>query len=117
MSGANEPAPNILGTKIRLDSHCHSLNLLLLQQVAQHFPEDVMNDRKSASQPGLLLGGALTAWVIACFVTHGPVILAYVGFQAATAGIFAWQMIRIEKAIPKHNVAASSKNETVSRAA
>jgi hypothetical protein len=76
-----------------------------------------MNDQKSAPKLGTLLGGALLVWAIACFLTHGSVILAYIGFQALTSGLFAWQMFRIEKSIPKHNIATGTNGEDVCRAA
>jgi|GEM_PF-2156081 len=77
-----------------------------------------MNDQKSAPKLGLLLAGFLSVWAVtACFLTHGPVILAYIGFQAATSGIFAWQMFRIEKLIPKHNISAGASSDEVCRAA
>ena len=76
-----------------------------------------MNDKKSAPNLGLLLGGALSVWAIACFLTHGPVILAYIGFQAVASGIFAWQMFRIEKLIPKHSTSKASESKEVCQAA
>ncbi len=76
-----------------------------------------MNDQKSAPKLGLLLAGVLSVWAVACFLTHGPVILAYIGFQAVTSGIFAWQMFRIEKSIPKHNISAGASSDEVCRAA
>lgn len=76
-----------------------------------------MKDQKSAPHLGLFLGGALTIWAIACFLTHGPVILAYIGLQAVTSGVFAWQMMRIEKSMPKRKLSAGSDDEAVCRAA
>lgn len=76
-----------------------------------------MNDQKSAPKLGMLLGIALTIWAVACYLTHGPVILAYLGFQLATSGVFAWQMMRIEKLIPKHSVETDSAAKAVCRAA
>ena len=68
--------------------------------------------------PGLvvILAGGLTLWVMACFAVHGPVILAYIAIQTATSGIFALEMRRIEKSIPKRT-AATVKSDPMTRAA
>ena len=63
-----------------------------------------------------LLGGGLVLWAIACFALHGPVILAYIAIQVATSGIFALEMRRIEKSIPKRT-AATVKSGSTTRAA
>lgn len=64
-----------------------------------------------------LLAGGLTLWAIACFVMHGPVILAYIAIQIATSGIFAMEMRRIEKSIPKRATAAVKSGSSATRAA
>ena len=46
---------------------------------------------------GVLLVSGLVVWAIACYFLHGSAILMYIGIQAITSGIFAWEMCRIEK--------------------
>lgn len=72
---------------------------------------------KNAPSLAVLLVGGLALWAIACFVLHGPVILAYIAIQAATSGIFALEMKRIQKKIPVHATAGSSNSGTATRAA
>lgn len=43
----------------------------------------------------LIIGG-LTVWAGACLFIHGPAIIAYIGLQVLTSGVFAWQMRRVE---------------------
>lgn len=109
--------PDLTGREHWLGDFSQLLNQLAIQQSLNLNSEHVMNDQKSAPNLGLLLGGALSVWAVACFLTHGPVILAYIGFQAVTSGIFAWQMFRIQKLIPKHDISSGAGNEKVSRAA
>lgn len=45
----------------------------------------------------ILLCGSLLAWGLSCLLVHGPVILAYVGIQAATSGVFALSIYRAEQ--------------------
>ena len=45
----------------------------------------------------VLIGGALAIWATVCFFIHGPVIVMYVALQVATAGLFVWEMRRVEK--------------------
>jgi len=71
---------------------------------------------KNAPSLVVLLAGGLTLWAIACFAMHGPVILAYIAIQVATSGIFALEMRRIEKSIPKR-AAATVKSDSTTRAA
>ena len=109
--------PDLTGREDWLGDFSQLLNQLPIQQSLNLNSEHVMNDQKSAPNLGLLLGGALSVWAVACFLTHGPVILAYIGFQVVTSGIFAWQMFRIEKLIPKHSISSGAGSEEVSRAA
>lgn len=68
---------------------------------------------KNAPSLVALLGGGLALWAVACFALHGPVILAYIAIQVATSGIFALEMRRIEKSIPKRaTVAAKTGSKT-----
>ena len=53
-----------------------------------------------------LIAGCLAAWAIGCFLVHGPVILAYIGLQIATAGVFSWSMNRVEKNAQQRRSAA-----------
>jgi hypothetical protein len=71
---------------------------------------------KNAPSLVVLLAGGLTLWAIACFAMHGPVILAYIAIQVATSGIFALEMRRIEKSIPKR-ATATVKSDSTTRAA
>ena len=71
---------------------------------------------KNAPSLVALLGGGLALWAIACFAIHGPIILAYIAIQVATSGIFALEMRRIEKSIPKR-VAATVNSGSKTRAA
>jgi hypothetical protein len=71
---------------------------------------------KNAPSLVALLGGGLVLWAIACLALHGPVILAYIAIQVATSGIFALEMRRIEKSIPKR-AAAMVKTGSTTRAA
>ena len=71
---------------------------------------------KNAPSLVVLLAGGLTLWAIACFAVHGPVILAYIAIQVATSGIFALEMRRIEKSIPKR-ATATVKSDSTTRAA
>lgn len=52
---------------------------------------------KATSHLALLIVGGLTIWAIACLLLQGPAILMYIGIQAITSGIFAWEMHRLEK--------------------
>lgn len=72
---------------------------------------------KNAPSLVALLAGGLTLWAIACLVLHGPVILAYIAIQVATSGIFALEMRRIEKSIPKRAVAVVKSGTSATRAA
>ncbi|MBI1310977.1 hypothetical protein GC176_06680 [bacterium] len=76
-----------------------------------------MKDPKTAPKLGMLLGSALLAWAVTCFLMHGPVILAYVGLQAITSGIFAWQMFKIQESLPKRQLVTDSGTDSISRAA
>lgn len=60
-----------------------------------------MSEKKSALQLSVLIGGCLVVWAIAGFFTHGPAILAYIGFQLVTSGVFVWQMRKTELSVPK----------------
>jgi hypothetical protein len=71
---------------------------------------------KNAPNLVVLLGGGLVLWAIACFALHGPVILAYIAIQVATSGVFALEMRRIEKSIPKRTTAIA-KSGSATRAA
>lgn len=71
---------------------------------------------KNAPSLVALLSGGLVLWAIACFALHGPVILAYIAIQVATSGIFALEMRRIEKSIPKRTP-ATVKSGSTTRAA
>ena len=72
---------------------------------------------KNAPSLIVLLSGGLTLWAIACFAMHGPVILAYIAIQIATSGIFALEMRRIEKSIPKRAAATVKASSSSTRAA
>jgi hypothetical protein len=72
---------------------------------------------KNAPSLVALLGGGLALWAIACFALHGPVILAYIAIQVATSGIFALEMRRIEKSIPKRVAATVKAKSSTTRAA
>lgn len=65
--------------------------------------------KKRSPQLAAMLIGSLSLWAIACVALHGPVILAYVAIQLATSGVFAWQMHKIEKSIPKHSLGTTSQ--------
>jgi hypothetical protein len=67
---------------------------------------------KNAPSLAVLLVGGLALWAIACFVLHGPVILAYIAIQAATSGVFALEMKRIEKRLPVHSTETNSNSAT-----
>jgi hypothetical protein len=67
---------------------------------------------KNAPSLAVLLVGGLALWAIACFVLHGPVILAYIAIQAATSGVFALEMKRIEKRLPVHATDTNSNSAT-----
>ena len=45
----------------------------------------------------MLIGGALAIWATVCLFIHGQVIVMYVALQVATAGLFVWEMRRVEK--------------------
>lgn len=45
----------------------------------------------------VLIGGALAIWATVCFFIHGPVIVMYVALQVVTAGLFVWEMRRVER--------------------
>lgn len=51
----------------------------------------------------LLIGG-LAVWAILCFTVHGISIIAYIGLQLSTTGLFAWDMHRIEKKSQQNNL-------------
>jgi hypothetical protein len=72
---------------------------------------------KNAPSLVALLAGGLALWAIACFALHGPVILAYIAIQVATSGIFALEMRRIEKSIPKRATAVAKSGNSATRAA
>ena len=72
---------------------------------------------KNAPSLVALLGGGLALWAIACFAIHGPIILAYIAIQVATSGLFALEMRRIEKSIPKRATATVKANSSGTRAA
>jgi hypothetical protein len=72
---------------------------------------------KNAPSLVALLGGGLALWAIACLALHGPVILAYIAIQVATSGIFALEMRRIEKSIPKRATVAAKSDGSATRAA
>lgn len=72
---------------------------------------------KNAPSLVALLGGGLALWAIACFAIHGPIILAYIAIQVATSGLFALEMRRIEKSIPKRAAATAKANGSTTRAA
>ena len=72
---------------------------------------------KNAPSLVALLGGGLALWAIACFAIHGPIILAYIAIQIATSGLFALEMRRIEKSIPKRAAAAAKASSSTTRAA
>lgn len=57
---------------------------------------DMNNDRKTISLSTLITTG-LAVWAITCFFIHGEVIAVYLAIQAATSGVFAWEMRRIER--------------------
>ena len=76
-----------------------------------------MKESKASPNLGMLLGGALALWATACFLMHGPGILMYIGLQAMTSGIFAWQMFRIEKSIPRRETQKAASSASASRAA
>ncbi|MDA0284639.1 MAG: hypothetical protein O3B13_01050 [Planctomycetota bacterium] len=61
-----------------------------------------MTTKSTLSLTTLLVSG-LSLWAVACFALHGPVILAYIAIQLATSGIFALEMRRIGKTIPRHS--------------
>lgn len=52
---------------------------------------------KSTSHLAFWIIGGLTVWAVACLLLQGPAILMYIGIQAITSGIFAWEMHRLEK--------------------
>jgi hypothetical protein len=72
---------------------------------------------KNAPSLVALMAGGLTLWAIACFAVHGPVILAYIAIQVATSGIFALEMRRIEKSIPKRATAGVKSDGSSTQAA
>lgn len=72
---------------------------------------------KNAPSLSVLLTGGMAVWAIACFVLHGPVILAYIAIQIATSGLFALEMRRITKSIPKRAVATAKSAGSETRAA
>ena len=72
---------------------------------------------KNAPSLAVLLVGGLALWAIACFVLHGPVILAYIAIQAATSGVFALEMKRIQNKIPAHVSATTANSKSATRAA
>lgn len=59
---------------------------------------------------GVLLSGGLLVWAIACFLLHGSAILMYIGIQAITSGLFAWEMNRIEKSSKQAHPIAAAKS-------
>lgn len=72
---------------------------------------------KNAPSLAVLLTGGMTIWAIACVALHGPVILAYIAIQLATSGLFALEMRRITKSIPKRAVATARADSSATRAA
>lgn len=72
---------------------------------------------KNAPSLVALLSGGLALWAVACFTMHGPVILAYIAIQVATSGIFALEMRRIERSIPKRATATVKSDGSSTRAA
>ena len=56
-----------------------------------------MNRDPSPQRLLTLVAGGLTAWAVLCFVIHGTAIVAYIGLQTLTTGLFIWDMRRIEK--------------------
>jgi len=58
----------------------------------------------------MLVAGGLTVWAVLCFVIHGAAIVAYIGLQALTTGLFVWDMRRIEKrSVQKRTVAVAAR--------
>lgn len=45
----------------------------------------------------ILIPTALALWAISCVIVHGPTLLAYIGLQAITTGVFALAMYRTER--------------------
>jgi hypothetical protein len=60
---------------------------------------------KNGPSLGVILCGGLLVWAIACFCLHGSAILMYIGMQAITSGVFAYEMCRIEKSMQKPRTA------------
>lgn len=56
-----------------------------------------MNSERKPIPLRMLIGGALAIWATVCFYIHGLVIVVYVALQVATAGLFVWEMRRVEK--------------------
>jgi len=60
----------------------------------------------------VLLVGGLTLWAIACVLLHGPAILTYIGLQAVTSGIFAWEMTRLERSTRRRPADATAHSSS-----
>ena len=54
-----------------------------------------------------LLAAEFVVWAVLCVAVHGPAILCYVAFQAATSGVFAYA---IHRSYQQH-VAAAHKQK------
>jgi hypothetical protein len=74
-----------------------------------------MTTENGSPRLAVWLLGALSVWAVACFFVHGAAILAYIGLQILTAGVFAWQMTSVEKSM--HRKAAEKKAKSEDRAA
>lgn len=65
-------------------------------------------------QISTLICGSLAAWGLSCLLVHGPVILAYVGIQAVTSGVFAVAIYRAEKAHQNSRIQPSTARPALS---
>ncbi len=74
-----------------------------------------MNSDRKPIPLKILIGGALAIWATVCFFIHGPVIVMYVVLQVATAGLFVWEMRRVEKKALAAKLAPSVETKTGKR--
>ena len=58
-----------------------------------------MTTEKGLPRLAIWLVGGLSVWAVACYFVHGSAILAYIGIQVLTSGVFAWQMNSVEKSM------------------
>ena len=70
-----------------------------------------MTTEKRTPRLAAMLIGGLSLWAVACYAVHGSAILAYIGIQALTSGIFAWQMKSIEKTMQQQRAARSQSTD------